>query len=62
MISFTPWYIILGEFGIALAFALLAQTLRRGSWRKAVVAGMAGGVSILVCYALAFWITDRLVD
>ncbi len=30
MISFTPWYIILGEFGIAVAVALLARTLRRG--------------------------------
>jgi hypothetical protein len=59
MISFTPWYIILGEFGIAIAFALLAQTLRRGSWREA--AGIGGGFSIFVCYALAFWITDRLV-
>ena len=28
MISFTPWYIILGEFGIAVAFALRARTLR----------------------------------
>jgi uncharacterized protein DUF6989 len=27
MISFTPWYIIVGEFGIALVFALLARTL-----------------------------------
>ena len=61
MISFTPWYIILGEFGIALVFALLARTLRRGSWRQAVIAGIGGGVSIFVCYALAFWITDRLV-
>ncbi len=33
MLSFTPWYIILGEFGIVLA--LLARTLRRGSWRSA---------------------------
>jgi hypothetical protein len=62
MISFTPWYIILGEFGIALGFALLARTLRRGSWREAVVAGIAGGFSIFVCYALAFWITDRLIS
>jgi len=61
MISFTPWYIILGEFGIALAFALLARTVRRGSWRQAVVAGIGGGFSIFVCYAFAFWITDRLV-
>jgi len=61
MISFTPWYIILGEFGIAIAFALLAQTLRRGSWREAIFAGIGGGFAIFACYALAFWIADRLV-
>ena len=61
MISFTPWYIILGEFGIALAFALLARTLRHGSVRVAVVAGVAGGISIFACYAAAFLITDRLI-
>jgi hypothetical protein len=61
MISFTPWYIILGEFGIAVTLALLARTLRRGSWRQAVFAGVGGGLSILVCYALSFWITDRLI-
>jgi hypothetical protein len=62
MISFTPWYIILGEFGIAIALALLAGTLRRGSWRQAVIAGIGGGLSIFVCYAPAFWITDRLLE
>jgi len=61
MISFTPWYIILGEFGIAVVFALLARTLRRGSVRAAIFAGVAGGISILVCYAVAFFITDRLI-
>jgi hypothetical protein len=60
-ISFTPWYIILGEFGIAIAFALLARSLRRGSWRVATVAGVAGGAAIFVCYAAAFLITDRLI-
>jgi len=59
MISFTPWYIILGEFGIAVAFALLARTLRRGSWRVAILAGVAGGALIFVCYAAAFLVTDR---
>jgi len=62
MISFTPWYIVLGEFGIALALAVLGRTLRRGSWRKAVIAGIGGGFSIFICYALAFWITDRLFE
>ncbi len=61
MVSFTPWYIILGEFAIALAFALLARTLRRRSWRAAVVAGVSGGFSIFVCYAVAFWVMNRLV-
>ena len=60
MISFTPWYVILGEFGIALAFALLARTPRRGTWREAVIAGIGGGLSIFVCYALAFWITGLI--
>jgi len=60
MVSFTPWYIILGEFGIALAFALLARRLRLGSWRAAVVAGIAGGLLIFACYTAAFFITDRL--
>jgi hypothetical protein len=61
MISFTPWYIIVGEFGIALAFAVLARTLRRGSWRTAIFAGLGGGISIFACYAVAFFITDRLI-
>ena len=61
MLSFTPWYIILGEFGIALALALLARTLRRGSWRAAITAGIAGGMSIFLSYAVAFFITDRMI-
>jgi hypothetical protein len=61
MISFTPWYIIVGEFGIALMFALLGRTLRRGSVRTAIIAGVAGGFSIFACYAIAFWVTDQLV-
>ena len=61
MISYTPWYIIVGEFGIALVFASVARILRRDSWALAVVAGVAGGASIFACYALAFLITDRLI-
>ena len=58
MISGTPYYIILGEFGIAVALALLAKPLRSGSWSTAILTGVAGGVSIFVCYGLAFVITD----
>jgi hypothetical protein len=62
MISYTPWYIILGEFGIAVTFAVLARTLRRDSWRVAFVSGFVGGASIFVCYVVAFLITDRLIS
>ena len=62
MISLTPWYIILGEFGIAVAFACLARMLRRTSWPGAVAVGILGGLSIFVCYAVAFLITDRLIS
>ncbi len=62
LLSSTPYYIILGEFGIALAFALLARPLRRGSWFTAIIAGIAGGIAIFVCYALAYFITDGLTS
>jgi hypothetical protein len=39
MISSTPWYIILGEFGIAVAFAWIGRMVRRSSWRGAVCRG-----------------------
>ncbi len=61
MISYTPHYIIVGEFGIALALAVLARTLRRGSWRVALFSGVAGGAAIFVCYAVAFGLTDRII-
>ena len=61
MVSYTPWYIILGEFGIAVALASMARLLRRGSWQTAIGAGIAGGIAIFVCYAVAFFVTDRLI-
>jgi hypothetical protein len=62
MISYTPHYIILGEFGIALALAVSARTLRCNSWRVAIISGVGSGVAIFVCYVIAFTITDRLID
>lgn len=58
MISGTPYYIILGELGIAIAVALLAKRLGRGKWSTAVMAGLAGGAAIFICYAVAYGITD----
>lgn len=58
MISGTPYYIIVGEFGIAVALALLARPLRTGGWGKAMIAGTLGGAAIFVCYGGAFVLTD----
>jgi hypothetical protein len=60
MISFTPYYIVLGEFGIAVALAMLAVQLRRGSWQKAILSGLVGGLAIFICYAAAYFVTDGL--
>ena len=60
LISFTPYYIILGEFGIAMALALLAARLREASVMKTLLAGVIGGLAIFLCYVLAFVVTDGL--
>lgn len=59
MISYTPYYIILGEFGIAVLLAVLPKQLVRGNWTTALIAGDAGG-GIFLCYAIAYGITDGL--
>jgi hypothetical protein len=58
MISGTPYYIIVGEFLIAVAFALLVKRFRQGSSGMAVLAGVAGGIAIFVSYAIAYGVTD----
>lgn len=58
MISGTPYYIIVGEFGIAVTLAVLAARLRESSWKTALAAGVAGGLAIFVCYAVAYGLTD----
>jgi len=61
MLSNTPYYIILGELGIAILLALLAKRVSEGTWTSSILAGLAGGVGIFVCYALAYGITDGLI-
>jgi hypothetical protein len=51
----------LGEFGIAILLALLAKKMPRGALTNAVRTGVAGGVEILVYYAVAYGITDGLI-
>jgi hypothetical protein len=60
MILATPWYIILGEFGIALALAYLTRGLRGGGVARAMMLGLAAGAAIFLCYFAAFAITDGL--
>jgi hypothetical protein len=59
MISNTPYYIIVGELGIAIVLTLLARMLRTGRVSTVIGAGVAGGVSIFICYLVAFSITDH---
>jgi hypothetical protein len=54
MLSFTPWYIIAGEFGIAMVFALLARPVRHREALWAIGLGVVAGAGILICYAGAF--------
>ncbi len=60
MISGTPFYIILGEFFIAMAFALLVRKFRRGDLGATFLAGIVGGVAIFLSYAVAYGLTDGL--
>jgi hypothetical protein len=60
MIAGTPYYIIFGEFLIAVAFALFASKLRRSDVVSAALAGVAAGAAIFISYAIAYGLTDGL--
>jgi hypothetical protein len=60
MISGTPYYIIVGELMIAVAFALLVRRFRRTNVAGALWAGVAGGAAIFVSYAIAYELTDGI--
>jgi len=61
MLSHTPYYIILGDFGIAILLAIMAKHFSRGNWTTALQAGLASGVGIFIFYAIAYTLTDSLV-
>jgi hypothetical protein len=61
MLSYTPYYIILGEFGIVVLLAILAKQVSQGNWTTALLAGIAGGAGIFVCYAIAYGLTDGII-
>lgn len=58
MISNTPYYIIIGELLIAIAFTLLARPLARASWLKTIALGIGGGIAIFIAYAVGYGIAD----
>jgi Domain of unknown function (DUF6989) len=58
MLSYTPWYIIVGEFGIAIVLTLLAKPLRHRGGIPTIVLGFAGGAGIFICYAIAYATID----
>ena len=60
MISGTPYYIIVGEFLIAVAFAMLVKKFRRGNIIATLLAGIAGGAAIFFGYAIAYGLTDGI--
>ena len=61
MISGTPYYLIIGEFLIAVAFTLLVKKFRRNDFISAILLGIVGGAAIFIAYAIAYGITDGLV-
>ena len=60
LLSGTPLYIILGEFLIAIGFAVLARKFRRGHFVGSIAAGVVGGGIIFLSYALAYGLIDGL--
>ena len=60
MISGTPYYIIVGEFSIAILLAWLARYVARGP-AAILPAGIAAGAGITLSYMAAFALTDRLL-
>jgi hypothetical protein len=60
MISHTPWYIIAGEFLIALSIGRLATCVRQRGWWRVFIAGLLGGLGILASYAVAYLFTDKI--
>lgn len=60
MLSGTPYYIIIGEFFIAVALAMLVKKFRRSGFVAAVRLGAVGGGAIFIAYAIAYGLTDGL--
>ncbi len=60
MVSGTPYYIILGELGIAAGIAWCACYVIHGKRISMLWAGIAAGLWIFLCYAVSFFLTDGI--
>ena len=58
MMFHTPYYVIAGEFLIAMAIGRLATCARQRDWGRIFTAGTMAGVAILASYAMAYLCTD----
>ena len=58
MLSHTPYYIIVGEFVIAIAIALTARQVRREILSRTLLSGAVAGASIFAAYGAAWWLID----
>lgn len=60
MFLHTPYYIIAGEYLIAVFFGVLANDLRKEKPFLTFSAGAVAGAGVLVCYGLAYELIDCL--
>jgi len=60
MLSNTPYYIIVGEYLIAVFFAILAREVHKKWLPMTLAAGVVAGASVLVCYGVAYELIDSL--
>jgi hypothetical protein len=61
MFLHTPYYIILGEFLIVIFVVILSRSVEQERLKRTWLAGMGAGLSILLCYAFAYWVLERLI-
>ncbi len=61
MLLHTPYYIIAGEYLIAVFLGVLANDLRKEKPILTFSAGAVAGASVLVCYGLAYELIDNFL-
>jgi len=57
MLLHTPYYIIVGEFLIAVGIGCLARATRAERWERSLGAGVLAGLSIFAYYFVGYWLT-----